>query len=289
MLRVVEHRFGGTYLDEFAEVHDPDSTVGLLGEVFGVREVVRDEQIGGVELVLQFDHQVHHLDAEAHVQRRDCLVGEDEVRIHQQRPDQGDSLLLSARELVGIPARVILGWCHPDVLQEAEDPFLPVSLVEVRLPLFQRVSEDRLDGVVGVERAARVLVDHLERATDLREGDRRGVVSAEQSVAVSGLPDALATVGDSSCCRSLDTDGRLAERRLATAGLPDECDDVVLVDRQRNVVDSVDLFRPDESEQALVLEVNGNAIEGDDVVRFGTHASSPPARPEARSLRAASQ
>ena len=65
-------------------------------------QVVRDEQIRQVPLALQPLEQVDDLRLDRHVERRDRLVGDDEVRIGGQRARDADALLLAAGELVRI-------------------------------------------------------------------------------------------------------------------------------------------------------------------------------------------
>jgi hypothetical protein len=52
-------------------------------------------------LLLQPHQQVDHRGLDGHVQRRYRLVGDDQVRVHRQRPGDGEALALAAGELVG--------------------------------------------------------------------------------------------------------------------------------------------------------------------------------------------
>jgi hypothetical protein len=58
-------------LDDAPEIHHGDAVADVLHR----RQVVRDEQVGQVQLVLQPLQQVEHLRLDRHVQRRDRLVG----------------------------------------------------------------------------------------------------------------------------------------------------------------------------------------------------------------------
>ena len=95
-------------LDDRAEIHDGDP----VGDVPDDREVVRDEEIGELEVVLQRLEQVEDLRLDRHVERRDRLVGDDEVRVDGERARDADSLALAARELVRIARRRVRG--QPD-------------------------------------------------------------------------------------------------------------------------------------------------------------------------------
>ena len=66
-------------LDDPAEVHDRDP----VAEELRRRQVVRDVEVGQVELALELEHQLEDLGPHAHVEHRDGLVG------HEQRPGSG--------------------------------------------------------------------------------------------------------------------------------------------------------------------------------------------------------
>ena len=58
----------------------------------------------------------------------------------------------------------------------------------------------------------------------------------------------------------MEPDGGLAEGGLATAGLPDQRDDVVLGDLEVHAVDRADQFAPAQAEQPLVAEVDAHIV-----------------------------
>src|SRR5256886_11935435 len=91
-------------------------------------EVVRDEEVGEVELLLQLFEEVDDRRLDRDVQRRDRLVRHDEVGIESDCACQPDALALAARELVGItPGRV---GGKADDLQEV--PYTAVRLAPIR-------------------------------------------------------------------------------------------------------------------------------------------------------------
>ena len=65
-------------------------------------QVVRDEQIGQLQLLLQIHQQVDDLRLNRHVERRDRFVGDDERRVQRERARHADALPLAAAELVRI-------------------------------------------------------------------------------------------------------------------------------------------------------------------------------------------
>ena len=94
--RVRIHLIGGADLDDLAQVHHRDP----VGDVADDAEVVRDEEIGELELVLEVLEQVDDLRLDRDVQGRDRLVGNDQLRPQRERPGDADPLPLAAGELV---------------------------------------------------------------------------------------------------------------------------------------------------------------------------------------------
>ena len=114
-------------LDRPAEIHHDH----LVGEVPDHREIVRDEQIGEVELLLQLDQEIEDLGLDRDVERRDRLVEHDDPRPQHQRAGDRDALALAAREHVRV-ARVVLGaQAHPrqHVLDCGRAPRLTVIIM----------------------------------------------------------------------------------------------------------------------------------------------------------------
>ena len=82
-------------------------------------EVVGDEQVGEVELALQVLEQVDDLSLDRDVERRDGLVGDDEVGVEGEGTGEADPLPLAARELVRVARGGIRG--QPDGLEQLAD------------------------------------------------------------------------------------------------------------------------------------------------------------------------
>ena len=70
-------------------------------------EVVRDEHVRQLELVLQVVEQVDDLRLDRDVERRDRLVGDDQLRVQRERAGDADPLALAARELVRVAVDVV--------------------------------------------------------------------------------------------------------------------------------------------------------------------------------------
>jgi hypothetical protein len=79
-------------------------------------QVVRDEEVGQRELVLQFVEQVDDLGLDRDVEGRYRLVRDDEVRVEREDARDADALPLAARELVRIAADRLRG--EADALEQ---------------------------------------------------------------------------------------------------------------------------------------------------------------------------
>ena len=64
-----------------------------------------DEQVGQAELLLQVFEQVDDLGLDRDVERRDRLVGDDEIGVGRERAGDADALPLAAGELVRVAVR----------------------------------------------------------------------------------------------------------------------------------------------------------------------------------------
>ena len=111
-------------LDDRAEVHDGDA----IRDVAHHRQVVGDEEVRELELVLQLLEQVDDLSLDRDVERRDRLVGDDEVGVERERAREPDPLPLAAGELVGVAPRGVLRQADgAQELSDAAGRFLPVG------------------------------------------------------------------------------------------------------------------------------------------------------------------
>ena len=77
------------------------------------RQIVRDEDVGEPELALEPLHQVEDLGLDRDVERRDRLVGDDQLRLERESARDADALALAAGELVRIAPDVARIHAHP--------------------------------------------------------------------------------------------------------------------------------------------------------------------------------
>jgi hypothetical protein len=88
-------RLGGSLFHDEPEVHDRD----LIGHLPDHRQVVGDEQVGQAPFALQVAQQIEDAGLDAHVQRGDRLVQDQDPRLQRQGPGDADTLALPAGEL----------------------------------------------------------------------------------------------------------------------------------------------------------------------------------------------
>ena len=77
-------------------------TATLIGDVLHHRKIVGDEHVGEAQPLLQIAQQVEDLRADRHIERRDRLVADDQLRLDRERARDHDALALPAGELVRI-------------------------------------------------------------------------------------------------------------------------------------------------------------------------------------------
>ena len=208
------------HLHQRAHVHhaDPAADVAHHGQVVG------DEQIRYAALGLNALQQVHDLRLNGHVQRRDGLVADDELRVEGQRPCDADALPLSAGKFVGIAPDVVGLEAHRlqqllhalgALLRVAE----PVDLHRLRDQLAHREAR--------VQRGVGVLKDHLH------------ALAVGLHLPVIQVRDLRAAAEDAPGVRLVDLQDGAAQRALAAAALAHQTHGLAAPDGERHAVDGV--------------------------------------------------
>jgi hypothetical protein len=87
-----------------AEVHHRHTVRDMLDHA----QVVRDEQIGETEFLLQVFQNIQHLRLDGHIQRRDRLIANNKLGTQRQRARNTDTLTLTAGKFMRIAAGVII-------------------------------------------------------------------------------------------------------------------------------------------------------------------------------------
>jgi hypothetical protein len=83
-----EYLIAVALLDDLALVHHGDP----MGQMFDDRQVMRHEQIGQTEPVLQVQEQVDDAGLDRHVERRHRFVESENLRLQRQRASDADPL-----------------------------------------------------------------------------------------------------------------------------------------------------------------------------------------------------
>ncbi len=90
-------------LDDFTQIHHGDTVRNVMHH----EQIVGDEQIRDAQLVLQLLKHIDDLRLNRHIQRRNRLVADDELRVHRECPGNADALPLAAGELMRIPGGML--------------------------------------------------------------------------------------------------------------------------------------------------------------------------------------
>ena len=158
MARRAEDRVHVTELDDLAGVHD-DHAIGELGDQ---AEVVRDQDRGGVRLVLRLLQHLEDLSLDGHVERRRRLVGDQHGRLVRDRHRDHRALAHSTRELVRILVDPPLGIRDADELEQRHRPLLDRVVLDLRMVGLDRLADLEADLQDRVQRRHRILEDHRE-------------------------------------------------------------------------------------------------------------------------------
>ena len=226
MLRRGEQRLGGRRLDDASDVHHRHA----LADVLDHRQVVRDEEHGEAERVLQLEEQVEDLRLDRHVEGRHRLVGDDEPRVERERARDADPLALAAGERVRVALHVLRPQAdQPQQLDHAVGPLLRRAHAVHQ----ERLADDVEERHPRVERGERVLEDHLHLPAQ----------HAQLVLGHRGDVDDLPAVGQQDLARRRGDRAQDAARRrgLAAAAFAHQRERLALAHEERDVVDRLDL------------------------------------------------
>src|SRR5829696_4265904 len=220
--------------------------------------VVRDEEVGEPELLLQVGQEVQHLGLDRDVERRHRLIRDEQLRRQHQRPRDGDALALAAGEHVRI-AGVVLG-AKPDLRHHGAGASGALGLGQVGVD-DERLLEDRADLLARVERAVGVLEHELDGA-------------AQALLLAGGRVDGVEAVeGEGARRRRLDQGHDAGERGLAAAGFADDRERAPGLDREGHAADRVEPRRL--AEKAAPDRIDLDEVAGPDDRRAHDAISAP--------------
>src|SRR4051812_43345343 len=226
-----------TLLDERAQVEHGDATAHVAHGA----EVVRDEQVGRAELLLQTDQEVDDLGARGRVEGRGRLVEHDQLGRGDDGPRDPDPLLQAHAELGRVGGQEPLG--EADTPGREPHRLLPIS--PRRPQRDQRLADGLTNDEARVERLGRLLEDELHPAPQRGRADRASAAHglALEQYRARRLPD---QAQDAATDRGLAR-ARFADQRHGLAGLDVEAHpvhglDELLRARDREVLDEVPDF-----------------------------------------------
>ncbi len=174
MIRRIEQRIAFRHLDQLAKVHHRDA----VRDVPHHRQIVRYEQVGDAEALLQILQQVHHLRADRHIQRGHRFVRHDQPRLGRQRAGDRDALTLAAGEFKRAAAQ--MHRIQPNQAQQFDHPFAALRPVGIQAIDVERLGDDVLDTLARAERGIRILEHDLDIAPAPAQ---RATAEAEQILA----------------------------------------------------------------------------------------------------------
>ena len=158
VLGILDDLVGGAVLHDAAQIHDRN----IVGDVPRQGDVVADEDHRRVVVPGQVDQHVDDLGADRHVQHRHRLVGNDEAGVQEHGADDGNSLQLTAGQLVGIAAHDVLSRAEAAGLQGLPDDFQPLLHRSADVVVLQGPQQDLLDGIPGRKGVKGVLKHDLD-------------------------------------------------------------------------------------------------------------------------------
>ena len=160
MLRRLEDLFGRAELDDATEVHHRDA----VGDVPREPEIVGDDEDRDAGLVDEPAHELQDLAPHRRVEARHRLVGDEQAWLEHHCARDHHALPLTAGHLVRVEPDEPFGRPEPRAGERPRDELLLVAALLVHAQAFGDGLVDRLPRV---ERAGRVLEDHLDVAAVL--------------------------------------------------------------------------------------------------------------------------
>ena len=124
-------------------------------------EVVADEEIGDAQPLLQVEQQVDDLRLDRHVEGGDRLVADQQVGLGHQGAREHDALALAAGKLVRVAVELVR--LQADRVHHGAGA-LAALCGRDRAVDRQRLHDLHADRQAAIERAQRILVDHLQLA-----------------------------------------------------------------------------------------------------------------------------
>lgn len=229
MLRSAQHLLDAAVLDRPPAVHHEH----VVGHLADHAQVVRDHDDRRVELGLEVGQQVQDLRLHRDVQRRRRLVGDQQVRVVDQRHRDHRPLAHAAGELVRVLVEAARGLRDADPAEHVDRPLPGLPLAGARVVHPVRLGDLLPHRVVRVQRGERILEDH------------RHVPAAQPAYLLLRQTDQLAAAhedlaGDGGALGVVQAQDGQRGHALARAGLADDAERPPALHRERHAVHRAD-------------------------------------------------
>src|SRR5215472_4339730 len=204
----------------------------LVADLRDHAELVGDQQDGAREIAAEIAQEIKDLRLEGHVERRGGLVGDQQVRLAQERHGDRDALAHAARELMGILVDALLriGNAHPFQQRDRAGALLgarEIGVAELHVDHLRTDREHR------VERAHGVLEHHRDALA--AERPHRLLRQREQVDAVESD-----RAGDNACGRRQQAQHREAQGCFARYALTEQSQDSNALDEKADIAEGID-------------------------------------------------
>ena len=156
MQRAAEQIRSGRRLHNLPGIHHGQA----VGDVADDAEIVRDEQHGHAEALLEVEEQFKNLRLNGHVERGRRLVGDEQLRLGSESHRDHDALLHPAGELVRIIFEPRFRRGNADQFQQADDFGVVGLLGAVELERFLDLIADAEDRIQRRARVLKNIADH---------------------------------------------------------------------------------------------------------------------------------
>src|SRR6266566_2324582 len=105
-----------------------------IRDVFGERDIVRDEQNRGLRFPDEVNHEIDYLSSDRHIQHGDRLVRDNKARTHDKSASNSHPLSLTATHLVRKTIHELFRWNKLNLVQHLLHPLLNLSLPHLPNP-----------------------------------------------------------------------------------------------------------------------------------------------------------
>ena len=224
MPRTPEEAFRLSFLHNLSKIHHDDAIRNIAHNP----QVMGDEEHRKPEALLQIRKQIDDLSLNRHIQRRDRLVRDQHLRIHNKSTGDADPLALPARECGWTPVQNFLRHPHhlKDLLRLLFIIFLFTEMIHG-----EDLIKHGADRHSRIQRGIGILKDHLHLSVQLRQ------------FLFSRFPqisDSL--IFDRSSAGLTETDQRPCKSAFPASGLPYQTDRLAFPDVQADVGHRPDSF-----------------------------------------------